>query len=88
MTPFDLLRLILATWWIAYALSNTDGLFKSFKWTREHMPLGGLTACIICLAPWFALILILLNVEIVLNVFAVAGGAVLLHGYTGWRVNY
>lgn len=108
MTPFDLLRLILAVWWIAYAVSNTDGLFKSFKWVRDKLPHGrtwvfdirvgdgngksqlkdGLLDCIICLAPWVALILILLNVEIVLNVFAVAGGAVLLHGYTGWRVNY
>lgn len=87
--PFKFIRLILATWYLAYSFTSTSGPFNVFKNIREQFPLGGLTNCIICLSPYIALGLMLTKpFKIVLNVFAVAGGAVLLHGYTGWRVNY
>lgn len=107
MTPFLLLKLALATWWIAYAVTATDGPGGVFWYMRENWKHGrravrieregqvvtrqihGLLDCIICLAPWVAALLMLaalvFKVEAIVDLFAVAGAAILLHGYTGWR---
>lgn len=45
----------------------------------------GLLDCIICFAPWVALALLLVPVEAIRDVLALAGGALLLHSFTGWR---
>lgn len=87
MTPFDLLRLALATWYVAYVVTKSDGPFKVFAFIRQHLPLGGLTTCIICLSVWAAAALYLLIpfAPGVLDVLAIAGGALMLHAYSGWR---
>lgn len=85
MTPFRLAEIALATWYIAFALSTTHGPFHLFEWIRTHLPLGGLTSCIICLAPWTALVLWLLPDGVIIWAFAAGGLALLLHSYSGWK---
>lgn len=111
MTPFDLLKIILGTWYVAYAVTNTHGPAGIFDWTRDHVWHGrrgmrleqvvivddaivptqqvpkenGLLDCIICFAPWVAFALLLASVGVIIDVLAVAGGALLLHSFTGWR---
>jgi hypothetical protein len=81
----DLLIPALACWYIAYALTKTHGPFSAFEWMRKHLPHGGLLECPVCLAFWAALVLLLVPSGIVVNALAVAGLAMLAHGYTGWR---
>lgn len=52
---------------------------------RDYKKLPGLLDCIICLAPWMALALLLVQVDVLRDVLALAGGALLLHSFTGWR---
>lgn len=125
MTPFDFLKLTLAVWYIAYAVTSTAGPGSIFHWMREKLPHGrhgfrtvvvqttsepyfrpgqpteektlqtserlqnGLLDCIICASPWVALIVGIVGLAFdrmwVIDVFAIAGGALLLHSYTGWR---
>jgi len=47
----------------------------------------GLLDCIICLAPYVALALLLIGANVVTDAFAVAGVALMLHSYSGWRIN-
>jgi len=84
MSPFDLIRLAAATWYIAYAVSNTAGPFSVFVWIREHLPLGGLTACIICLSVWVAWALLAVGANFIVDGFAVAGVALWIHAYSNW----
>jgi hypothetical protein len=46
---------------------------------------NGLLDCIICTMPYVALILRLIGANVVFDAFAIAGLALMLHGYTGWR---
>jgi len=57
-----------------------------FVTLRRRLPLGGLTECIICLAPWCAALLFLLErtpAAPLVWVLAIAGGALMLGSYTG-----
>lgn len=86
MAALDLLILALATLYAAYALTKTHGAFGMFEWTRKHLPLGGLTSCIVCAAFWIGLAFFLLwwaGAGVVVQVFAVAGAAMALAQYTG-----
>lgn len=84
MTTLDLLRLAMATFWIAYVITSTDGPFNVFKTLRARLPLGGLTACIICLSIWVSFALLFLP-DIIVNGFAIAGGALVVYAWSGWR---
>ena len=55
---------------------------------KEKVPMkdGGLD-CIICTSVWVALALCLLLGFTWYYCFAVAGGSMLAHSYSGWRVN-
>jgi hypothetical protein len=82
----DLLILILATWYAAYSVANKGGPWNVFGWLRQHVPLGGLTTCIVCLSFWFGVAFYLLSITVLAPVvypFAAAGGAILLYRYTG-----
>lgn len=82
----DLLTLVLATWYLSYALTKTHGAFGMFSFIREHFALGGLTSCIICAAFWIGalfFVLWLTPARVVVYPFALAGGAVLVGSYTG-----
>lgn len=86
MTALDLLVLSLATLYAAHAITHTHGAFGMFAWVREHLPLGGLTTCIVCMAIWcaaFFWVLLQTDFRPLCYVFAVAGGAVLAAQYTG-----
>lgn len=85
MQPLNLLILMLAAFYVAYAVSSTHGPAGIFARLRDRLPLGGLTTCIICLAPWCSAVfyLLMLTVPYVVYVFAAAGGVVLAWRYTG-----
>lgn len=87
MTPFELVIYAAACWYIAYAVTQTHGPFGVFEWLRKHIPLGGLTACIICLAFWVALVLRFIGPNPITDGLAVAGVALWAHSYFGWRIN-
>jgi hypothetical protein len=86
MQPLDLLIITLATFYAAYAISWSHGPWEVFQWLRRRLPLGGLTACLVCLAPWLAAlfyVLMFTPLYIAVNVLAIAGASVLLWRYTG-----
>lgn len=81
----NLIILALATWYIAYSVTSTHGIGGSFDWLRKNLPHGGLLDCPVCLAFWAALILAFAPMGIVTQALAIAGGAMILHGFAGWR---
>lgn len=110
MTPFELLKLAAACWYVSYIVTNKPGLFgiferlREFKGGRWHgrtyeydirssdpkvkmLQPTGLLDCIICLAPYVALVLVLIGANVVTDAFAVAGVALWVHSYSGWRMN-
>lgn len=84
MTLLELVTLSAASWYIAFAVTSTSGPFHVFEWVREHLPLGGLTTCIICLMIWVALILRLIGSNVVTDALAIAGLALWIHAYSNW----
>ncbi len=84
MTTPDFLVLALATAYCAHVIAHTDGPFAVFKRAREQLPLGGLTACVYCLAPWCALALwLVLRTPFEEVVWILAAGGLAL-GFLGW----
>jgi hypothetical protein len=86
MSPLNLLILTLATFYASYTIANTHGPFAVFNRLREAIPLGGLTACIVCLSVWLAAlfyVLLLTPLYPVIVIIAIAGASVLLFRYTG-----
>lgn len=86
MQPLDLLIIALATFYCAFAISATRGPWHVFEWLRGHLPLGGLTSCLVCLSPWLAAlfyVLIFTPLYVAVDVLAIAGASVLLWRYTG-----
>lgn len=86
MNLSDLLIIGMATLYAAYALTKTHGAFGMFTWIREHLPLGGMTTCIVCAAFWFALLFVALwytPFQPIVYPFAAAGMAVFAGQYTG-----
>ena len=81
----DLLIIGLATWYIAYAVTSTHGPFNVFERIRKVTTLGGLLTCPVCLAFWAALLLLLLPMGVVTQALGLAGGAMILHSWSGWR---
>ena len=86
MTPFDLILIVLATFYLAYALSSTHGPWQVFERLRAGLPLGGLMQCLVCLSPWAALACYALLLSIaapVVWILAAAGASVLAWRHTG-----
>lgn len=81
----DLVLVALATWYLSYAITATHGPFRLFETLRKSIPHGGLLECPICLAPYVALILLLVPMGVVVQALALAGAAMLMHGLAGWR---
>lgn len=87
MILIDLFVSACVVWYIAYAVTSTHGPWLIFDRTRKITTLGGLLECPVCAAPWIAAGLMLVRtggIDLV-QVFAVAGLAMLMHGWTGWR---
>lgn len=86
MQPLNFLILILATFYIAHAMTSTHGPAGLFTRLRERYPAGGLTTCLVCLSPWAAGVLwvmLLTPADILVWLLAAAGASVLLYRYTG-----
>ncbi len=87
MTSLDLISLSLFAWYTAYVLIKTDGPFKVFARLRGATTIGGLLLCVYCLSVWTALLgyLILYHTPFapLVSVGAIAGGAMILHRFTG-----
>ena len=81
----EFLLVALATWYLAYAITSTHGPFKVFERIRKFTTLGGLLDCPICLSPWLALLMLVVPFGVGIIALALAGAAMLLHGFTGWR---
>lgn len=87
MTPFELITLAAAAWYISYVVTSSEGPFKIFEKLRKHAPMSGLTTCIICLSIWVAIVLRVIGLNIVTDALAIAGVALMLHSFTGWRID-
>lgn len=78
----------LAVWYLSYALTRTHGIFGVFVKLRQFDTRIGLNllACIVCTSAWVAGLMLLLwsVVPIVVQLFAIAGLAMLAHKFTGW----
>jgi hypothetical protein len=86
MSWLDLALVCLFAFYLAYAVSSTHGPFNAFATLRQRLPLGGLTACLICLSFWLSIAGYLLLQTIgapIVYAIAPAGAAVLLWRYTG-----
>lgn len=62
-----------------------DGRATMAAYTPEH---NGLLDCIICLMPYVALVLRLIGQHVLIDALAIAGVALWLHGFTGWRHDF
>lgn len=88
MTPFDFLLAALATGYLAYVMTATDGVFGVFRILRTRLPLGGLTTCIYCISPWIALVmygLLFTPASFLVAIFAIAGAGLMLSAYSGLK---
>lgn len=86
MDGLTLVMLALATLYWSHAISRTHGAFGMFEWARKRLPLGGLTACPVCLSFWIAILMWLLiqtPLHPIVAVSAAAGGAVVVGWYVG-----
>jgi hypothetical protein len=87
MSPLDLLRIALATWYISHAVTALSGPLRLFTRLRGVSPLSGLLSCIYCLSIWVALGLYIImqhdSGHYLIDPFAVAGAALMLRSYSG-----
>lgn len=85
MSTLNLALIALATWYLSYCISLKDGPFRIFVHLRTVLPLGGLTACIVCLSVWIAIGMYLLSLVFLpaVEIIGMAGAAILLHRFTG-----
>ncbi len=86
MTPLDFLLIALSSFYVAYAVANTHGPFRVFETLRARVPLGGLTACLVCLSPWAAALfyfLLTTPAAWLVWVMAAAGASVFVWRWTG-----
>lgn len=86
MSPLDFLTLAAATLYLSFALTKTHGPFRLFATLRQKAPLGGLTSCIVCAAPWLAglgYVLLETPLKPLVYVFAVAGVSTAVAYYVG-----
>ena len=70
------------SWYNNAGLTDARGAIIAVERQQMH---NGLLDCPVCLAFWAALLLLLVPMGIVVQALAVAGAAMLLHGFAGWR---
>lgn len=83
MQPLDLLLISLSTWYIAFCMTQLPGPYNTFARLKAK---GGAFKCIYCLSPWIAAVWFLIwltPAQALIYPFALAGGALMLHRYTG-----
>lgn len=87
---FRAFSVICATFYLSYVIAHTGGPLGAFKYLRtphRHIDLSGLLGCIYCLAPYIAVVMWVMAVSPYwawsVDIFAVAGAALLLFRFTG-----
>ncbi len=86
LSPLDLLILALATWRLAYLVSRERAPFNIMGYLRDKFPLGGGTACMMCMSVWTAALMLVLwhtPAQPVVYVAALSGAALMLASWTG-----
>lgn len=86
MQPLDYILIALATFYLAYSFTLLEGPFKVFTHLRFWLPLGGLTACIYCMALWVGLVCFVLYqtaLQPIVAVCAIAGLGMAIFRITG-----
>lgn len=100
MQSFDLIYYAAAAWYLAYVLTKSSGPFGIIEKLREWRDgswhgrirtetdsISGLFDCIICTMFWAAVVFRLVGHNVVTDAFAIAGAALWIHSFTGWRLN-
>lgn len=92
MSLLDLLTCALATWYISYILTAQDGPFLLLKRLRAMPAFYKVLQCIYCTSPYVAALVYLAAQHEavglpVVQVIAIAGGALMLRSYTGAGAN-
>lgn len=84
VSALEFLLLGLATYYVALALTRSDGPFGCFRWLRSALPHGGLLECLVCLSLWVGVGFYLLwqIAPAVVQGVAVAGAAVVIDRLT------
>lgn len=86
LSALNLITLILATWWLAYVITNKGLPFGVMTFIRSKTTPGGLLTCICCVAVWAAALcywLLTTPFAPLVTIAGAAGGALLLHRFTG-----
>lgn len=88
MTPFDFIRLIGATFILAYSIAFLDLPFGIARRLRDRFPDSTLLRCPYCLSPWLAAALYIVDRNVivgyhVVSILAVAGWTLLFYRHTG-----
>lgn len=85
MSFLDLLVLALAAWRLSSLIAEEEGPWRIFQRLRQHIPLGGLTACVRCMTVvvGIALIPAYLFWPPIAWPFAVSGAALMLMSFSG-----
>ncbi len=85
ISGLDAIVLMLAVWRVSYLIVHEDAPFKIMARIRAITTLGGLLSCIYCTSIWVALFALILwgYAPVVIYVFALSGGALMMHRYTG-----
>lgn len=86
LMPIDLLIVASATFYLSYVLTSLAGPFDAFTRFRARFPLGGLTSCIWCAAPWIAALVYVVTLtpaRPLVDIFAIAGAALMLGTFSG-----
>jgi hypothetical protein len=79
------ITIIAAVFYLTYVIIKTHGPFNIFQRLRDKLPHGGLLTCPWCSAFWIALLVLLVPPGVVIDALAVAGIAMLVYGWSGWR---
>lgn len=90
MSLDNLLIMLLAAYSMAYLLVKEDAPFGVMKALRARTTLGGLLNCIYCSMFWCSVacyVLLPTPLAPIVYVFAIRGGAMFVHRYTGGDYN-
>lgn len=86
MTPSTFVLLCLSTFYLAFAFTRTSGPFMAFKRLRTRYPKVKVYNCLICAAPYAAVLCLLLylsGISYILEVGAASGVATFMFLYNG-----
>ena len=86
MSPLDYIVIALATFYLSYVLTITEGPWKSLVKLRYWLPMGGMFECIYCAALWIGVGCYLLYntpLQPVVSICGVVGLGMAVFRFTG-----